>query len=83
MSYGHSTWGAQSVVQFPSTAVTNPAQKIVALLSTIPLQYVPKTLFTQATIDCLTVNKTKNALHNKAVILNYELVVTKLVVNVL
>ena len=27
-------------------------------------------LFTQNTIDCLTNNKTKNALHNEAVILN-------------
>ena len=28
-------------------------------------------LFTQATIDCLTTNETKNALHNETVILNY------------
>ena len=31
----------------------------------------PKYYFTPATIDCLTANKTKNALHNEAVILNY------------
>ena len=46
--------------------------KIVSpFLSTAPLQYVPKILFTQATIDCLIYNKTKNALHNETVILNY------------
>ena len=28
-------------------------------------------LFTRTTIDCLTTNETKNALHNKVVILNY------------
>ena len=40
-------------------------------LSTAPLQYVPKILFTQATIDCLTNNKTKTALHKETVILSY------------
>ena len=40
-------------------------------LCTAPLQYIPKILFTQATIDCVINNKTKNALHNEAVILNY------------
>ena len=45
--------------------------KISPFLSTAPLQYVPKLRFTQATIDFLIKNKTKNALHNKAVILSY------------
>ena len=45
-------------------------------LSTAPLQYVPKILFTQATIDCIINNKSKNALHNKAVILNNAVTVT-------
>ena len=31
----------------------------------------PKILFTQAAIDCLINNKTKNALHSEAIILNY------------
>ena len=35
-------------------------------------------LFTQATIDCLVNNKTKNALYNETVILNYVLVVNQL-----
>ena len=47
-----------------------PAKILSPFLPTAPLQYVPKMLFTQATIDCLTTNKTKNALHNEAVILN-------------
>ena len=38
---------------------------------TAPLKYIPKVIFTQATTDCLTTNKTKNALHNETVILNY------------
>ena len=46
--------------------------KIVSpFLSTAPLQYVPKILFTQATIERLTTNKTKNALNKETVILNY------------
>ena len=44
---------------------------LLPFLPRAPLQYVPKILFTQATIDCLINNKTKNALHNEAVILNY------------
>ena len=48
-----------------------PVKILSPLLSTAPLQYVPKIRFTQATIDCLINNKTKNALHNKSVILNY------------
>ena len=47
-------------------------------LSTAPLWYIPKILFTQATIDRLATNKTKNALHNETVILNYIVVVTQL-----
>ena len=38
--------------------------------SAAPLKYVPKILFTQATIVCLTNDKAKNALHNETVILN-------------
>ena len=51
-----------------------------ALFGTAPSQYVPKMLFTQTTIDCLTTNKTKNALHIETVILNYILVVTLLAI---
>ena len=40
-------------------------------LPTAPLQYVPKILFTQATINLLTANKTKIVLHNETIILNY------------
>ena len=46
-----------------------PAKNVSPFLSTAPLQYAPKILLTQATIDCLINNKTKNALHNEAVIL--------------
>ena len=48
-----------------------PAKILSSFLSTEPLQYVIKILFTQATTDCLTTNKTKDALHNEAVILNH------------
>ena len=48
-----------------------PAKILSPFLSTAPLQYVLKILFTQATIDSLTTNKTKNALHKEAVISNY------------
>ena len=48
-----------------------PRQILSLFLSTVPLQYVPKIQFTQATIDCLTTNKTKNVLLNETVILNY------------
>ena len=47
---------------------------------TAPLQYVPKVLFSLATIDCLTTNKTKNLRHDEMVILNYTLVVTQLAI---
>ena len=40
-------------------------------LSTAPLQYVPKIIFTQATIDSLINNKTKTALHSETVIFNH------------
>ena len=40
-------------------------------LFTVPLQYGPKILFTQATIDCLFNNKTKKAPQDEMVILNY------------
>ena len=48
-----------------------PAKILTPFLPIAPLQYVPKILFTHATIDCLTTNKTKNALHKETVILNY------------
>ena len=35
-----------------------PAKTLSPFLSTEPLQYFPKILFTQATTDCLTTNKT-------------------------
>ena len=37
-------------------------------------------LFTQATIDYLATDETKNALHNETVILNYVLVVPQLAI---
>ena len=52
-----------------------PAKILAPSLSTAPLQYVSKILFTQAIIDCLTTNQTKNALQSETVILNYALVV--------
>ena len=48
-----------------------PAKILSPLLPPAPLQYVPKMQFTQATVDCLTTNKTKNALHNETIILSY------------
>ena len=48
-----------------------PVKILSPFLPTAPLPYVPKIRFTQATIDCLTINKTKNALHKETVILNY------------
>ena len=53
-----------------STKCLLPAKILSPFLSTGPLQYVPKILFTPATIDCLTTNKTKNALHKETLILN-------------
>ena len=55
-----------------------PAKILSPFLCTKPLQYVLKILFTQATIDCLTNNKTKNALHKETVILKTILVVSHL-----
>ena len=48
-----------------------PGKILLSFSCTAPLQYVPKIQFTQATTDRLTNNKTKNALHNETVILNY------------
>ena len=44
---------------------TPPAKIVLPFLCAAPL------LFTQAIIDCLTINKTENALHNEPVILNH------------
>ena len=44
---------------------------LTPFLPTAPLKYFSKIQFTQATIDCLAINKTKNALHNETVILSY------------
>ena len=49
----------------------DPAKILSPFLHTAPLQYAPKIRFTQATIDCLTTNKTKNALHKETIILNH------------
>ena len=54
-----------------AVVVSTPAKILSHFLCTAPLQYVPKIQFTQVTIDCLPNNKTKNALHNETVILNY------------
>ena len=51
---------------------SHPAKILSPFLSTAPLQYAPKILFTRATIYCLINNKTKKALHNEVVILNYN-----------
>ena len=48
-----------------------PAKMLSLFSCTAPLQYVPKIRFTQATIDCLSNNETKNALLKETVILNY------------
>ena len=48
-----------------------PAKILSPFLSTAPLKYVSKILFTPATIDRLTNDKTKNALHKETAILNY------------
>ena len=48
-----------------------PAKILFPSLCTAPLQYVPKIPFILATIDCLTTNKIKKALHKETVILNY------------
>ena len=57
-----------------------PAKILLSFLPEAPLQYIPKILFTQATIDGLANNKTMNALHNETVILNYIVVVTQLAI---
>ena len=54
-----------------SSLMGKPARMSLPFLSTALLQYVPKIQFTPATIDCLINNKTKNALNNMTVILNY------------
>ena len=43
----------------------SPSKILSPFLSKAPLQYVPKIPFPRATIDRLTRNKTKNALHNE------------------
>ena len=48
-----------------------PAKILSPILSTAPLQYVPKIRFTPTTIDRLNTDKTKNALHKETVILHY------------
>ena len=51
-----------------------PGKILSPVLPTAPVQYIPKIRFTRAIIaiiDCLAINKTKNALHNMTVILNY------------
>ena len=54
-----------------TTTTTTTFTSRQTFMSTAPLQYVPLIRFTQATIDCLTTNDTKNALHKETVILNY------------
>ena len=57
----------QLTVSHPTKLSPQPAKILSPFLSTAPLQYVPKTQFTPAPIDCLTTNETKNALHNGTV----------------
>ena len=63
--------GAQVVWYIRTYALNWPAKILSPFLCTAPLQYVPKIIFTPATIDCLATNKTNNALHKEMVILNY------------
>ena len=55
----------------PNQPIVLTAKIVSPFLCTAPLQYVSKIQFTQATIDCLTSNKTKNLCHDETVILNY------------
>ena len=48
-----------------------PGKILSPFSCTAPLQYVSKIRFTQAIIDCLTNNKTKNIHNDETVILNY------------
>ena len=48
------------------------AKILSPFLCTAHLLYIPKIQFTQATIDCLNNNKTKNVLLSETVILNYS-----------
>ena len=57
-----------SWVQIRTTLVRIPAKIVSPFLPTAPLQWVLKIRFTQATIDCLTTNKTTNALCKETVI---------------
>ena len=67
----HTHVSATEMISIVDRLFNLPSKFYRPFLSTVPLQYVPKILFTQATIDCLTNDKTKNALYYKAVILNY------------
>ena len=51
--------------------LTYPAKMLSPFLATAPLQYVPEIQSTQAIIDCLKTNKTKNGFNSEAIILNY------------
>ena len=70
----------EAVVYLSILVKVVPAKILSPFLCTAPCQYVPKILFTQATIDCLTDNKSKNTLHKETVILNCVLVVTQLTI---
>ena len=48
------------------------AKILSSILYTAPIQYVPKILFTQATIDCPANNNSKNILDNKSTVLQKE-----------
>ena len=61
-------WHSHFIEEFK---IKYPAKISSPFLPTAPLQYVTKIQFTQATIDCLTTNKTKNVLFNETVILNH------------
>ena len=62
---------AHLILNFDFNDIKLPAKILSPFLSTAPLQYVPKIQFTQATIDCLTNNKTENIHNNETVILNF------------
>ena len=51
--------------------VSVPGKILLPFLPPAPLQYISKMQFTQATVDCLTKNKTKNGLYKETAISNH------------
>ena len=57
-----------SIFRHTTETILEPAKILSSFLCTAPLQYIPKILFIQATIGCVTTNETKNALYNETAI---------------